>query len=129
MIHRALLGSMERFMGILIEHYAGKFPAWLAPVQVKILSISEKFNAYAMEVYNQLKAVGIRVELDDKEEKIGYKVRNAQMEKVPYSLVVGEKEMENKTVAVRKRDGEQGGTVSVDEFIQSLIKEIEERVI
>lgn len=129
MIHRALLGSMERFMGILIEHYAGKFPAWLAPVQVKILSISEKFNAYAMEVYNQLKAVGIRVELDDREEKIGYKVRNAQMEKVPYSLVVGEKEMENKTVAVRKRDGEQGGTVSVDEFIQSLIKEIEERVI
>lgn len=127
MIHRALLGSIERFFGILIEHYAGNFPPWLAPVQAKILPVSEKHIDYAREVYDILKAAGLRPKLDDTDEKLGYKIRRAELEKVPYALVVGGRESENRTVGVRKRlDGDKGA-MSIDEFIALLNVEVAER--
>ena len=104
MIHRVAFGSIERFIGILIEHYAGKFPVWLSPVQVKVLPVSEKFADYAKKVAGELTEAGVRVETDDRSEKLGYKIRSAQMEKVPYMLIVGEKEMESGNVSVRRRD-------------------------
>ena len=103
MIHRVAFGSIERFIGILIEHYAGKFPTWLAPVQVKILPVSDKFADYAQKVTDELKAAGIRVELDGRSEKLGYKIREAQMQKVPYMIIVGEKEVAENVVSVRTR--------------------------
>ena len=127
MIHRALLGSMERFMGSLIEHYAGKFPLWLAPLQVKLLPISDKYVDYAKSVAGELKAHGIRVEVDEREEKIGYKVRAAQLEKIPLALVVGEKEAESHTVSVRKLGGEDLGVMSVDEIIEMIETKVKER--
>lgn len=127
MIHRVLLGSIERFIGILIEHYAGKFPAWLAPVQVKVLPISDKNAAYAKNVYDALKKSHIRCEIDERPEKIGYKIREAQLEKVPYMLVAGAKEEENQTVAVRYRDSGENVTMTLDAFTEMLKKEIEER--
>lgn len=127
MIHRVLLGSIERFIGILIEHYAGKFPAWLAPVQVKVLPISDKNAAYAKSVYDALKKSRIRCEIDERPEKIGYKIREAQLEKVPYMLVAGAKEEENHTVAVRFRDSGENITMTLDEFTEMLKKEMEER--
>ena len=127
MIHRALLGSMERFMGILIEHYAGKFPLWLAPLQVKLLPISDKYVDYAKSVAGELKEHGIRVEVDEREEKIGYKVRAAQLEKVPLALVVGEKEAESHTVSVRKLGGEDLGVIGVDEIIKMIETKVKER--
>lgn len=127
MIHRACFGSMERFIGILVEHYAGAFPTWLAPVQVKLLPISEKHVEYAKELAKELKQAYIRVELDDRNEKIGYKIRQAQMEKVPYMLVIGDKEVEDRAVSVRKRgEGELGATPWVD-FVASLQEEIKGR--
>ena len=128
MIHRVLLGSIERFIGILIEHYAGKFPVWIAPTQVKILPISDKFNAYAQEVKDALFAKGLRVEIDDRAEKIGFKIREAQLEKVPYMLVVGEKEVEGNAVSVRSRDKGEMGSLSVDEFVAMVCKEVEDKV-
>ena len=127
MIHRVLLGSIERFIGILIEHYAGKFPVWLAPVQVKVLPISDKNAAYAKNVYDALKKSHIRCEIDERPEKIGYKIREAQLEKVPYMLVAGAKEEENHTVAVRYRDSGENVTMTLDEFTEMLKNEIEER--
>ena len=127
MVHRAILGSIERFLGILIEHYAGKFPAWLAPVQARILPISDKFNDYAYEINEKLKELGIRSEVDDRAEKVGFKIREAQIQKIPYSLIVGEKEVEEKTVSVRKRDEGDKGSVSVDEFAKDLLNEIQSR--
>ena len=118
MIHRVVLGSMERFIGILIEHYAGKFPYWLAPVQVKILPISDKFVGYAKEVEAQLKSSGVRAEVDSRDEKIGYKIRGAQMQKVPYMFVVGAKEEESHTVAVRERDQSESKEMAVEEFLK-----------
>lgn len=123
MIHRVAFGSIERFIGILIEHYAGKFPTWLAPVQVKILPVSEKFADYAKEVSDSLKAAGIRVETDDRNEKLGYKIRSAQMEKVPYMLIVGEKEVEEKAVSVRKRDEGDIGSKKVEEFTAKVLED------
>ena len=123
MIHRVAFGSIERFIGILIEHYAGKFPTWLAPVQVKILPVSEKFADYAKEVSDSLKAAGIRVETDDRNEKLGYKIRSAQMEKVPYMLIVGEKEVEEKAVSVRKRDEGDIGSMKVEEFTAKVLED------
>lgn len=124
MIHRVCFGSIERFIGILIEHYAGKFPFWLAPVQVKILPISEKFTAYAEHVKAALDAAGYRVEVDERSEKIGYKIREARNERVPYILVVGEKEEENETVSVRKRDTDDDmGAMSVPAFMDILAAE------
>lgn len=127
MIHRALLGSMERFMGILIEHYAGKFPLWVAPLQVKMLPISDKYVDYAKSVAGELKAHGIRVEVDEREEKIGYKVRAAQLEKVPLALVVGEKEAESHTVSVRKLGGEDLGVMSVEKIVEMIETKVKER--
>lgn len=127
MIHRTIYGSMERFMGILIEHYAGKFPAWLAPVQATILPISDKFNDYAYEVKKELANKGIRVEVDSRSEKVGYKIREAQLQQIPYMLVVGEKEVTEELVSVRSRDNGDLGQVKVEEFINQTIKEIEEK--
>lgn len=125
MIHRVVFGSIERFIGILIEHFAGKFPLWLAPVQVKLLPIADRFVPYVEEVAKQLKAQGIRCEIDYRAEKIGYKIREAQLDKVPYMLIVGQKEQEEGLVAVRKRDGGDMGSMSVEEFLEGLEKEME----
>ncbi|NLY45098.1 MAG: threonine--tRNA ligase [Tissierella sp.] len=125
MILRTIFGSMERFMGILIEHYAGKFPVWLAPVQATILPISDKFNDYAYELRNKLKAKGIRVELDVRAEKIGYKIREAQLQQIPYMLVVGEKEVEDNLVSVRSRDRGDQGQMNSDDFVAKVLEEIE----
>ena len=127
MIHRACFGSMERFIGILTEHYAGAFPTWMAPVQVKILPISEKHVEYANQLAKQMRHDYVRVEVDDRNEKIGYKIRQAQMEKVPYMLVVGDKEMADNSVNVRKHGGDELGTVPFDEFFNSIKIEIKER--
>lgn len=124
MIHRVVFGSIERFIGILIEHYAGKFPVWLSPVQVKILPVSDKYLAYGEKVMAELKSRNVRVEMDGRNEKLGYKIREARLEKVPYMLIVGEKEQENSTVTVRRRDGEEGkqdlGERRVEEFVGML---------
>ena len=122
MIHRTVFGSIERFMGILIEHYAGRFPVWLSPVQVMVLPVSEKSLAYAGEVTEKLKSQNIRAELDQREEKLGYKIREAQLLKVPYMLVLGEKEQEKQTLSVRARDAEEGkqdlGEMALPDFVQ-----------
>ena len=127
MIHRACFGSMERFIGILIEHFAGAFPTWMAPVQVKILPISEKHVEYAEKLRKAFKDAYVRVELDDRSEKIGYKIRQAQMEKVPYMLVVGDKEVEEGKVAVRKRGVGEQGAIPWEEFLASIQQEIKDR--
>ena len=129
MIHRVAFGSIERFIGILIEHYAGKFPVWLAPVQVKVLPVSDKSMDYAKEVENAFKAAGLRVETDARNEKIGYKIREAQLEKVPYMLVVGDKEKEEKTVAVRMREKGDIGSMKLNEFIARVKKENDEKTV
>ena len=128
MIHRVVFGSIERFIGILIEHFAGAFPTWLAPVQVKVLPISEKYMDYAENVKKKLDEAGIRVELDTRSEKIGYKIREAQQAKIPYMLVVGQKEEEDGTVAVRSRAAGDEGTKSLDAFIADIQQEIEAKV-
>ena len=128
MIHRVVFGSIERFIGILIEHFAGAFPTWLAPVQVKVLPISEKYMDYAENVKKKLDEAGIRVELDTRSEKIGYKIREAQQAKIPYMLVVGQKEEEDGTVAVRSRAAGDEGPKSLDAFIADIQKEIEAKV-
>ena len=123
MIHRVVFGSIERFIGILIEHYAGKFPTWLSPVQVKILPISDKFNDYARETMKKLQHAGLRCEMDQRTEKIGYKIREARMERVPYILVVGEKEQELGHVSVRNREDGDLGSMSVEEFLDMVLCE------
>lgn len=123
-IHRAILGTFDRFLSFLIEETKGAFPVWLAPVQVKILPISDAHNEYANSVKEQLEKEGIRVEVDDRNEKIGYKIREAQVQKVPYMLVVGEKEMESKTVGVRSRKDGDIGAIKIDEFIKTVLEEI-----
>ena len=125
MIHRVIYGSIERFIGILTEHFAGAFPTWLAPVQARILPVSDKYLDYAEEVRAQLEAAGIRVETDRRSEKLGWKIREAQKEKVPYMLVVGEKDAEAKTVSVRSRANGDEGACSVPEFTARIKKEIE----
>lgn len=124
MIHRVAFGSIERFIGILIEHFAGAFPTWLSPVQVKVLPISEKFLDYGQKVLDELKAAGIRAEIDTKAEKIGYKIREARLQKIPYMLVVGAKEEEDKVVSVRSRYLGDEGQKSLSEFIDAICKEI-----
>ena len=128
MIHRVAFGSIERFIGILIEHFAGAFPTWLAPVQVKVLPISDKYMDYAENVLAQLKDAGIRAELDSRAEKIGYKIREAQMQKVPYMLVVGAKEEESGLVSVRSRFEGDEGQKSTEEFIAALKEEIAQKI-
>ncbi|MBT4137496.1 MAG: threonine--tRNA ligase [Candidatus Latescibacteria bacterium] len=127
MVHRALLGSMERFFGVLVEHYAGNFPVWLAPVQVAILPVSDPFVDYATDVAKQLKAAGIRVDVDDQDAKLGYKIREAEVQKVPYMLIVGGKEVENSTVAVRRHGEGDLGALSVTDLISRIQGEIENK--
>ncbi len=124
MVHRVAFGSIERFIGILIEHFAGKFPVWLSPAQVKILPITDRQVEYANALCEKMKGLGIRVSVDDRSEKIGYKIREAQMSKVPYMLVVGEKEAEAGEVAVRRRDKGDMGAMNADEFIQIVLDDI-----
>ena len=116
-IHRAIFGSFERFIGILIEHYAGAFPLWLAPVQAVVLPISDRHLPYATAVRDELKAAGLRIELDERQEKIGYKIREAQLQKAPYMLVVGDRESADGTVSVRTRTGGDQGPSTVNEFV------------
>lgn len=123
MLHRVVFGSIDRFMGILIEHYAGKFPVWLSPVQVKILPVSDKYQAYAKEVEEQLKQNEIRVELDDRDEKLGFKIREARLDKVPYMLIVGEKEVMQENISVRSRDTGETVPMLLQEFIQKVREE------
>ena len=127
MIHRVVFGSIERFIGILIEHFAGAFPTWLAPVQAMIIPITDRQHEYAKELEKKLNAAGIRVESDLRSEKMGYKIREAQLKKIPYMLVVGDKEMEDGTVAVRARKEEKGGTMSVDAFLAAIRAEIDSK--
>jgi len=127
MVHRAILGSFERFVGILTEHYAGAFPTWLAPVQARVLPVSEKFMDYARTVHDRLRAATIRGELDDRNEKLGYKIRDAQVRKVPYMLVVGGREAEQGTVSLRRRTGEDVGAVPVERVVADLTAEIASR--
>ena len=127
MIHRVVFGSIERFIGILIEHFAGAFPTWLAPVQAMIIPITDRQHEYAKELEKKLNAAGIRVESDLRSEKMGYKIREAQLKKIPYMLVVGDKEMEDGTVAVRARKEEKGGTMTVDAFLAAIRAEIDSK--
>ena len=127
MIHRVVFGSIERFIGILTEHFAGAFPTWLAPVQVKLLAISEKHIAYVEEAAKKLRTAGVRVETDTRNEKIGYKIREAQLEKVPYMLVAGDKEAETGSVSVRARAEGDKGSMGIDDFIAMITKEIAEK--
>ena len=128
MVHRVVYGSIERFIGILTEHFAGKFPTWLAPVQVKVLPVSEKHDEYARKVYEALRAAKIRAEYDDRNEKIGYKIREAQVvDRVPYMLVIGQQESDNGTVAVRYRDTAETKTMPLDEFVAMVSEEIRTR--
>ena len=129
MIHRALLGSIERFIGVITEHFAGAFPAWLSPVQVKVLPITDRAAGYAKELQEALDARGFRVEVDGRNEKVGKKIREATMEKVPYMLVVGDRDMENGTVSVRHRSGEDLGAMSLENFIKLLDHEVQTRAI
>ena len=129
MIHRALLGSIERFIGVITEHFAGAFPAWLSPVQVKVLPITDRAAGYAKELQEALDARGFRVEVDGRNEKVGKKIREATMEKVPYMLVVGDRDMENGTVSVRHRSGEDLGAMSLEDFIKLLDHEVQTRAI
>lgn len=127
MVHRAIFGSFERFLGILTEHFAGAFPLWLAPVQVKVMSIAEKHNEYANKVKETLEEMDIRVELDERNEKIGYKIREAQLQKVPYMLILGDKEVEENKVGVRERKAGDLGQMDLNEFIEKVKKEIQDK--
>jgi len=127
MIHRTILGSVERFFGILIEHYAGKFPIWLAPVQVKILTIADRFNLYAKKIREELERDNIRVELDTRVESVSYKVREAQSQKIPIIIIVGEKEEKSNTVAVRTLDNKVKFNVKVKDLINRVLDNIEKK--
>jgi threonyl-tRNA synthetase len=127
MIHRALLGSVERFFGVLIEHYAGSFPLWLAPVQVQVLTITDRQDDYAREVADRLRNRGIRADTDLRNEKIGFKIREHTLQRVPYLLVLGDREMETNTVAVRTRSGEDLGSMDLNQLTERLAGEIASR--
>ncbi|MFY9534412.1 His/Gly/Thr/Pro-type tRNA ligase C-terminal domain-containing protein, partial [Clostridium sp.] len=126
-IHRVIFGSIERFIGILIEHFAGKFPVWLAPVQVKVLPISDNFVEYGSEVIGKLREAGIRCEIDNRSEKIGYKIREARNERVPYMIIVGEQEKTHGNISLRSREGGDEGSTSLEEFIARVQKEEKEK--
>ena len=127
MLHRVIYGAMERFMGILIEHYAGAFPVWLSPVQAIILPVSEKFNSYAQKIFSQLLENNIRVEISDESESLGKRIRRAEKQKIPYMLVVGEKEEKEKKITIRSRGEKEQKTIQVDKFMEKIIVEIKER--
>ena len=124
MIHRVVFGSIERFIGVITEHFAGAFPTWLAPVQVKILTITDRANDAAKTIQQKLDAIGVRAEIDLRNEKIGFKIREAQMMKIPYMLVIGDKEAENGTVAVRSRSNGDLGAMPVEDFMAKIAEEI-----
>lgn len=128
MVHRALLGSIERFFGILIEHFGGEFPLWLAPTQVAVVPVSQNYAEYALKVFNTLKASGIRVEIDERNEKIGYKIRDWEMKKVPLMLIVGEKEQSSNTVSLRKHKEGDKGSLALSEFIDKIADEIKNKI-
>ena len=129
MVHRVCFGSIERFIGILTEHFAGKFPTWLAPKQAKVLLVSEKYAEYGKMVYETLKQAGVRCELDDRNEKIGYMIREAQaVERVPYMIIIGQKEVEENVISVRNRDTLQTETYSLNDFVNKITKEIKDRI-
>jgi len=127
MLHRAILGSLERFIGILIEHYAGAFPLWLSPVQIRVLTIAERHNEYAGKLVERLKRDGLRVEPDFRTEKIGYKIREAEMMKIPYVFVIGDKEMETEQIAVRMRGRQDLGAQAVNAMIERIKQEIAQK--
>ena len=127
MIHRVVFGSIERFIGILIEHFAGAFPVWLSPVQVSVLPITDRQHEAASKIKDQLAQAGVRAELDGRSEKIGYKIREAQLQKIPYMLVIGDKELENGTVSVRSRKGVDLGAMLLKDFIAKVKGEIDNR--
>ncbi len=127
MVHRALMGSLERFFGILIEHYGGNFPLWLSPTQVAVLTITEKQNAYAQEIELSLRNQALRTELDLRNEKINLKIREAEMKKIPYLLIIGDKEVNARTVSVRKHGGEKLGNPEMEDFVQKMVKEVKEK--
>ena len=128
-IHRAPLGTHERFIGFLIEHFAGNFPLWLAPVQMVIITISDKFNDYANNVYKELKSSGIRVNIDNRSEKMGAKIRLAEINKIPIMVIIGEKEVSNKTVSVRRKFKGDLGSLKLNDFITNIKKEIDDRTL
>lgn len=127
MIHRAILGTIERFIGILTEHFAGAYPTWLAPVQIRTIPIAERHHEFAKQIHDQLRAAGLRCELDDRNEKVGYKIRDAQVQKIPYMLVIGDREMEQGAVAVRHRSEGDLGSMPVGEFLSKVRAEVESR--
>ncbi|MGB4218689.1 MAG: threonine--tRNA ligase, partial [Bacillota bacterium] len=127
MIHRVVFGALERFMGMLIEHFAGAFPVWLSPVQTVVMPVSEAHVDYAGSVAEQLRDIGVRCELDDRNEKLGYRIREARLQKVPYMLVVGDSEVSSQSVSVRARGQANAETVSLDSFIERIKREISER--
>jgi len=127
MIHRALMGSLERFFGILIEHYSGAFPLWLAPVQISVLTIAQRHSGYAGEIFAKLKQKGLRAELDFDSEKIGNKIRKSSIRKIPYSVIIGDKEVSENTLMVRVRSGENLGPFNQDELISFLEEKVNTR--
>ena len=124
MVHRALLGSLERFFGVLIEHHAGAFPMWLAPVQARVVPVADRFQSYARQVSDRLRAAKARAEVDARNEKVGFKIRDAEMQKIPYILVVGDKEATTGTVSVRKRGGQDLGVMPIDELVAVIQREL-----
>ena len=126
-IHRAIYGSFERFLGILVEHYAGKFPTWLSPVQVKIIPIADRHIEYAKKVMDQLKKVGVRVELDDRSEKMQGKIRDAQNMKIPYMIILGDNEVNDQKISVRLKSGENKNGIKLDEFLTNITAEIDQK--
>jgi threonyl-tRNA synthetase len=128
MVHRALLGSMERFFGVLIEHFGGAFPVWMAPVQVVVIPIADRHVEYAREVAQQLRAQGMRVELDERSERMNAKIRDAQKQKVPYMLVLGDNEMNDQQISLRVRDGSQQNNIPLAEFLERARDRIARRV-
>jgi threonyl-tRNA synthetase len=129
MIHRTVFGSMERFIGILIEHFAGAFPTWLAPVQVRVLSITEHQAEYANKIVEKLQQAGLRAEIDARSEKVGYKIREGQLQKIPYLLIIGEKEVANEEIAVRHRQKGDLGACKLDKFIAAIQEEVQSRAL
>ncbi len=129
MIHRVCYGSIERFIGIITEHFAGKFPTWLAPIQATVMTLPGTDETYAENVYNVLRKSGVRCELDNRNEKIGYKIREArQVNRVPHMIIIGAKEIENNVISVRNRDTDQTVTMPLDEFVSKITTEIKDRV-
>ncbi len=128
MVHRTVLGSMERFLASLIEHYGGAFPVWLAPVQVRVIPVADRHLDYARKLEAELRSRGVRVDVDNRSERINFKIRQAQLDKVPYMLVVGDKEISDNTVSVRRRSGEQMPAQPLSSFLESLIADIANKV-